>query len=573
MAFSYKPSTQPTYTPGITPSIGPQYGGLQCLCRPRFFAGQLLTEEDLNRLEYYIIEKNKLHNRYLQGWGVVTGLEVVCNPCSGFVTVKPGYALSPYGEDIVVYKDESIPVCKLIKSCKDQERQQVACEQPYFVTGNEGSKDDTPEEWILAIRYEEKPSRGITALRGGSSSSSSTCGCGCNEQTNGTPKNGQRSSQKSVPPQCEPTVMCEGYVFEVFKNGSAQSAKVPSTWLAHAIEIYEGLVIDYIRRIPQPPPPSASNLQWYTWGCSFKAGLQDFVKAHEIYNCQLDQIVANIPVPPLNNDPNYGPYLYKGAWLVVLWLVRIYQTYSLISAWLNPRSEPTYGPLVPLATITVSKDNCQSIQICNLDTREFATTVPSLLYWLSFDLFSKENRAAWSTLYCQPLGNVSIPVVPMPITHKPFDFSAINREFTERLKTPRWVGDISAYTQQLHINLGQTPQEGKPGPAINDFLQSLFFNYLVSPIQGFAMPSEASSSTGGPTSEPSTSGPSTEASPPPEASGIAGKPPSSGISEAAGVSRDEELKNLTEQVRQLQQTLELQQKSIADLEARLRRRK
>ena len=41
------------------PAICPACGGLECLCRPRFFAGQLLTEEDLNRLEHYIIEKNK----------------------------------------------------------------------------------------------------------------------------------------------------------------------------------------------------------------------------------------------------------------------------------------------------------------------------------------------------------------------------------------------------------------------------------------------------------------------------------------------------------------------------------
>ena len=29
----------------------PACGGLQCLCRPRFFPGQLLTDEDLNRLK------------------------------------------------------------------------------------------------------------------------------------------------------------------------------------------------------------------------------------------------------------------------------------------------------------------------------------------------------------------------------------------------------------------------------------------------------------------------------------------------------------------------------------------
>src|SRR5262249_24981618 len=94
----------------------PACGGLVCLCRPRFFPGQLLTDEDFNQLERYVIEKNKLHNRYLHGWGVACGLEVVCDPCDARrVTVRSGYALSPCGEDILVCKDQSVDVCSLIQ--------------------------------------------------------------------------------------------------------------------------------------------------------------------------------------------------------------------------------------------------------------------------------------------------------------------------------------------------------------------------------------------------------------------------------------------------------------------------
>src|SRR5512144_3094631 len=79
--------------------VCPACGGLQCLCRPRFFPGQLLTDEDLNRLERYVVEKNRLHNRYLVGWGVACGLEVVCDACDGDrVVVRTGYALSPCGD-------------------------------------------------------------------------------------------------------------------------------------------------------------------------------------------------------------------------------------------------------------------------------------------------------------------------------------------------------------------------------------------------------------------------------------------------------------------------------------------
>jgi len=71
--------------------------------RPKFFAGQLLTEEDLELLNRYVVEKNRLHNRHFWGDGVVCGLAVTDNPCQPReVTVEPGYALDCCGNDIVV---------------------------------------------------------------------------------------------------------------------------------------------------------------------------------------------------------------------------------------------------------------------------------------------------------------------------------------------------------------------------------------------------------------------------------------------------------------------------------------
>ena len=85
------PSTQATglLPPGPACQPCPDCGGLECLCRPRFFAGQLLTEQDLNRLDNYILAKNRLHNRYLVGHGVVCGLEVSCSPCANTITSRP----------------------------------------------------------------------------------------------------------------------------------------------------------------------------------------------------------------------------------------------------------------------------------------------------------------------------------------------------------------------------------------------------------------------------------------------------------------------------------------------------
>ena len=83
--------------------VGCATGKDQGFSRPLFFAGQLLTEEDLQSLGDYVVGKSRLHNRHLFGDGVVCGLEVTCNPCGGgTVTVQPGYALDCCGNDLLL---------------------------------------------------------------------------------------------------------------------------------------------------------------------------------------------------------------------------------------------------------------------------------------------------------------------------------------------------------------------------------------------------------------------------------------------------------------------------------------
>jgi hypothetical protein len=83
--------------------------------RPRFFAGQLLTEEDLELLGEYVTAKNRLHNRNFFGDGVVCGLEVSCHPCGGGrVIVRPGHALDCCGNDIVVPCEADLDVNAMI---------------------------------------------------------------------------------------------------------------------------------------------------------------------------------------------------------------------------------------------------------------------------------------------------------------------------------------------------------------------------------------------------------------------------------------------------------------------------
>jgi hypothetical protein len=75
--------------------------------RPRYFAGKLLTVEDLELEQRYHIEKRRLLNRMLQGAGVVSGLGVVGSE-EGKVTVEPGFALDRYGREILVCESQQL---------------------------------------------------------------------------------------------------------------------------------------------------------------------------------------------------------------------------------------------------------------------------------------------------------------------------------------------------------------------------------------------------------------------------------------------------------------------------------
>ena len=72
--------------------------------RNTYFSSQLLTERDFKEEQSYYRGKEKQHNRYLHGSGVVCGLRVVPSASAkpGWVVVEPGLALDPWGREIVV---------------------------------------------------------------------------------------------------------------------------------------------------------------------------------------------------------------------------------------------------------------------------------------------------------------------------------------------------------------------------------------------------------------------------------------------------------------------------------------
>jgi hypothetical protein len=71
--------------------------------RPNYFTGKLLTAEDLNLEQDYFLDKFRLHNRCLHGYGVVSGLGIaVGDGSSPVMEIEPGCAIDAFGNLIEV---------------------------------------------------------------------------------------------------------------------------------------------------------------------------------------------------------------------------------------------------------------------------------------------------------------------------------------------------------------------------------------------------------------------------------------------------------------------------------------
>lgn len=419
---------RPQRTTGV-PQRCPACGGLECLCRPRFFAGQLLTEEDLNRLDHYIVAKQKLHNRYLHGWGVVCGLDVVCDDCGeGTVIVQSGYALSPCGEDVIVCGDQRVPVCELIDDCRKPT--DPDCEAPTRVVGC----DDPVQEWILAICYAETPSRGVAPLRtsggcgcgcagsGGQGTSrgcdcsggygnghasgynrkslggTSDCSCGCDGTKKGTVATTSASKGASLI-QCENTVVCESYRFKVYKKPRTPDRKKQIGAMAEA---FLACVKEFTDAMPDFDPAMTSQQELHDWCCEVHDAFADWFLSHPPYACELARRIAAIRCPNVG-DADFDAAIAAARSQFLLGALEVLLA-CLCTALMPPCPPPPMDDCVPLAVVTVRMTNgCRVVSICNWTThRKYVTTFPSLQYWLSVFPFGRLLREALESLCCKP---------------------------------------------------------------------------------------------------------------------------------------------------------------------------
>lgn len=294
--------------------------GLDCLERPRYAPGLLLTDKELNSHLDYTIAKNKLHNRYLWGSGIVCGLEVTCHECeSTHVSVHPGYAIDPCGNDIVVCEEHHFDVIAAINACRREERPD--CE-PWRESRRVDCRD-AEQEWCITIRYAEKEGRPTTALV---SKTTGQCGCGrgsacsCGKNGNGSSRAATQVQQVTQVGRCEPTRVLERYELGVLclpqeDNGEQEGVaaildalqklglRLPLECVAQCVQDFQRFAAQAQQIIDLLDDFSARN-QIFRLLCRLLEDVREYLLDADLTNCDLARQLGLIacPPPPQNDD-------------------------------------------------------------------------------------------------------------------------------------------------------------------------------------------------------------------------------------------------------------------------------
>jgi hypothetical protein len=159
---------------------------LTCFERPSYFCGQLLSDADLTLQENYFREKNKLYHRTIDGFGVVCGLRMRCEPnCNGRITISDGYAIDCCGNDMIVCEQRTFDVIGALRKKKWLlERRKEPCKDEEYDRGC-----ITKQCFYIGICYSEEPADYVTPYN-----------------TDCSP----------APGPCQPTRVREGVRFEIY---------------------------------------------------------------------------------------------------------------------------------------------------------------------------------------------------------------------------------------------------------------------------------------------------------------------------------------------------------------------
>lgn len=370
---------------------------LSCLERPKYFCGQLLTEEDLQAEQRYQKEKNRLHNRYLHGWGVVCGLKVTCHPkCAskGNILIEKGYAIDCCGNDIIVCEDEELDFIRKIKECQPEVQEDECLSE---ASPEKDECEDMEKKYCLIIKYKEEEARPVTALK--------------------------RDEEGCSVRRCEPSRIREGYAIEVKEcKDCGTSEDLPT---ARAVKSMKGtfpekmvkcfsalyqkdhplrddlLVAFKVYFSPQNINPENHNA-YLTAFCEIKKYIQDTAKTASV-RCDIKDQLCEIVFPPIlrttarptpvttatpavaaATPEDYKKDVHKAFYELLLILIQGILDCVCLQL-LYPCPECREDDQVVLACVTVRGDKIT--HICNL-SRKQVMSFPKLFYWLPVNVLA-----------------------------------------------------------------------------------------------------------------------------------------------------------------------------------------
>jgi hypothetical protein len=448
--------------------------GLQPFERPIFAPGQVLTDIDLNADQAYALAKNRLHNRYLHGWGVVCGLEVVCNHCDGYVTIHPGYAIDRCGNDIVVAADQPFNVIRAIQDCCNARQKPRGQCDPYIPPPDPGCKD-VESYWCVTLCYKEVEAARVMTLRSTlSQPAAPSCGCGCGGGTaqsgcscgcHGSSKAGKSStSMPSVtkntasatgaaaqgPASCQPRRVLECFDIGLMENSDgcapAPLRRKPDSFASRLVGEVGGLALAdlippgsllyniavcimgiataikkrsyaddtaVLNSLDSNQPASFTAQQAHDAVCRYRQAMVDLYTADDhLARCQLPRVLGEITLDPPKQDESPQTYWPKAAAVYdnLKTLALQYMLDCVCHSILPPCPPDPGDDRVPIACVTVRGDKI--IDICNFSCRHYAGAFPSLFYWLSAVPIVPLVSRTLQELCCRPdLLRVNSPLV------------------------------------------------------------------------------------------------------------------------------------------------------------------
>ncbi len=380
--------------------------------RPRFFAGQVLSDLDLVALERYVIAKDQLHNRYLHGSGVVCGLQISRDECSDDLVVECGYALDCHGRDIVVPSRQSFDLGAAIRACLLAERTRPVCDPP-TTSPPPGCPDEGT--WCVTLRYREadiRPRKPLTPVSGCSCGGScrndggGTCGCGSSggwgrpgaSAVSGGPATATACgcATTTVAPGCEPTRTVECFELGVCRDDRechSLTARLGATMPAQVIACLkdawakvsrqvdpESQKLSYRLAMGKASPRDAGAAYAAVW--RLHSAMSDLVHTCESPSPEVVQELAAAKPTPQQPQESAAAYVARSGTAVrqLLLLAVLYARDCICRALLPPCPPCPDDDRVILGCVTFRDGKPQSI--CNLSCRTYAGSFVNREYWM-----------------------------------------------------------------------------------------------------------------------------------------------------------------------------------------------